>query len=175
MFLRTSPLAQANGALREFALDTVDASSDPLERLHLLMAAIHDTIVYDADERADFKAGAAEDFALRRAGAAGFAHIFIACARHLGVPARYVSGYLAPLEGPAPQGLFAWAEAAAPALGWVAFDAVHDQCADDRYVRVAVGFDLLGAAPFRVSQSGGGDETIDETVRIEQAAGQSQN
>ncbi len=175
MFLRTSQLAQANGALREFALDTVDPSSDPLERLHLLMGAIHDAIAYDAEERADLKAGAVEAFALRRAGAAGFAHIFIACARHLGVPARFASGYLAPREGPAPQGLFAWAEAAAPVLGWVAFDAVHNQCADERYVRVAVGFDSLGAAPFRVSQSGGGGETIDESVRIEQAAGQSQN
>jgi transglutaminase-like putative cysteine protease len=174
MFLRLSPLAQANGALREFALDAVGPATDAIERLHRLMKAIHETIAYDA-EAGEAKGGAAEAFALRRAGAADFAHIFIACARRLGVPARFVSGYLAPREGPTPQGLFAWAEATAPVLGWVAFDPVHDQCADDRYVRVAVGFDSQGAAPFRVSQSGGGGETVDASVRIEQAAGQSQN
>ena len=41
--------------------------------------------------------------------------------------------------------------------------------------RVAVGFDALGAAPFRAAQSGGGGERVDAAVRIEQAAGQSQS
>lgn len=174
MFLRASPLAQANGALREFALEAVGSSSDPIERLHRLMNATHEAIVHEPDAAAA-KGGAAEAFALRRAGAADFAHIFVACARWLGVPARLVSGYLAPREGPPPQGLFAWAEAATPVLGWVAFDPVHNQCADDRYVRVAVGLDAQGAAPFRAAQSGGGEETIDASVRIEQATAQSQN
>ncbi len=174
IFLRATPLAQANAALREFALDAVGVSRDPLERLHHLMQAVHTVIAHD-EAGAEIKGGAAEAFALRRARAVDVAHIFIACARSLGVPARFVSGYRAPRDGPAPQGLFAWAEAVAPVIGWVAFDAVHNQCADDRYVRVAVGFDSLGAAPFRAAQSGGGAETIDETVRIEQAIGQSQN
>ena len=174
MFLRASPLAQANGALRDFALEAVGASDDAIERLHRLMNAIHETITYDI-EASEAKGGAAEAFALRRARAVDFAHIFIACARWLGVPARFVSGYLIPKEGPAPQGLFAWAEVAAPVLGWVAFDPVHNQCADDRYVRVAVGFDSQGASPFRVSQSGSGGETVAAELRIEQAFGQSQN
>ncbi|MGD0761782.1 MAG: hypothetical protein ABR929_01085 [Roseiarcus sp.] len=52
---------------------------------------------------------------------------------------------------------------------------MRNQCADDAYVRVAVGFDALGAAPFRAAQSGGGGERVDAAVRIEQAAGQSQS
>ena len=174
MFLRASPLAQANGVLREFALDAIGTAADPLERLHRLMDAIHGAMTFDP-EAMEGKGAAAETFALRRGGAQDFAHVFIACARWLGVPARFVSGYLAPRDAPPLQGLFAWAEAEAPVLGWVAFDPVHNQCADDRYVRVAVGFDGQGAAPFRVAQSGGGGETVDAAVMIEQAAGQSQN
>ncbi|HYA72204.1 MAG TPA: transglutaminase family protein [Roseiarcus sp.] len=174
MFLRASPLAHANGVLREFALDAVATATDPIERLHLLMNAIHGAMAFDP-EAMEAKGAAAEAFALRRGGAQDFAHVFIACARWLGVPARFVSGYLAPRDAPPPQGLFAWAEAEAPVLGWVAFDPVHNQCADDRYVRVAVGFDAQGAAPFRIAQSGGGGEAVSAAVRIEQAAGQSQS
>jgi transglutaminase-like putative cysteine protease len=174
MFLRASPLAQANGALREFALAAIGGAADPLERLHRLMGAIHAAMTFDP-EAVEAKGGAGEAFALRRGGAQDFAHLFVACARWLGVPARFVSGYLAPLDAPPPQGLYAWAEAEAPIIGWVAFDPVLDQCADDRYVRVAVGFDAQGAAPFRAAQSGGGGETVSAAVMIEQAAGQSQS
>jgi transglutaminase-like putative cysteine protease len=174
MFLRASPLAQANGVLREFAIEAIGSASDPIERLHRLMNAIHTTIAYDPTA-GELKGGAAEAFALRRGCAADFAHVLIACTRWLDIPARFVSGYFAPSDGPPAQGPFAWAEVRTPVLGWVAFDPVHDQCADDRYVRVAVGFDSLGAAPFRAAHSGGGDETIDAAVRIEQAAGQTQN
>jgi transglutaminase-like putative cysteine protease len=174
MFLRESPLAQANGALREFAQDAVGATADPLERLHRLMKALHAAMRFDPEPK-EGRGGAAEAFALKRGDAQDFAHAFIACARFLGAPARFVSGYLAPRDGPPPQGLYAWAEAEAPDLGWVGFDAARDQCPDDAYVRVAVGFDALGAAPFRAARSGGGDEAVSAAVRIEQAAAQSQN
>ena len=173
MFLRVSPLAQANGALREFAGDAVGATADRLEQLHRLMAAVHAAMAYEPSAQAAH-GGAAEAFALRRGDAGEFAHVFIACARWLEIPARFVSGYLAD-EAPPPQGLFAWAEAEAPGLGWVAFDAVHKLCADARYVRVAVGFDGPGAAPFRAAHSAGGGAQVDAEVRIEQASGQVQN
>jgi len=174
MFLRASRLAEANGVLREFAHEATGAATDAIERLHRLMDAIHAAMAFDPDA-SEGKGGAGEAFALRRGGAGDYAQIFIACARWLGVPARFVSGYLAPPDAPPPQGLYAWAEAETPGLGWIAFDAVRNQCADDAYVRVAVGFDALGAAPFRAAQSGGGGERVDAAVKIEQAAGQSQS
>jgi transglutaminase-like putative cysteine protease len=174
MFLRASPLAQANGALREFANEAVGTASDAIERLHRLMDAIHAAMAFEP-QASEGKGAAAEAFALRRGGAKDFAHVFIACARWLGVPARFVSGYLAPRDAPPPQGLHAWAEAQAPVLGWVAFDPLRNQCADETYVRVAVGFDGLGAAPFRAAQSGGGGESVAAAVRIAQATGQSQS
>jgi transglutaminase-like putative cysteine protease len=173
MFLRASALAQANGTLRDFVGAAIAGVADPLERLHAIMGALHREIAYDA-EATPSKAGAAEALAMKRGGAPDFAHVFIAAARWLEIPARYVTGYVAPGEGEAPRGLFAWAEAEAPRLGWVAFDAVHDLCADDRYVRVAVGFDALSAAPFRGSHGSGGDEEVTTAVWIEPAMGQGQ-
>jgi transglutaminase-like putative cysteine protease len=173
MFLRASPLAQANGALRDFAADAVGSTAVRLERLHRLMAAVHAAMAYEPSEH-ETRGGAAEAFALRRGDAREFAHVFIACARGLEIPARFVSGYLAD-DAPPPEGLFAWAEAEAPDLGWIGFDAVHDVCPDARYVRVAVGFDGLGAAPFRLGHSSGADAQVEAQVRIEQASGQVQN
>jgi len=173
MFLRASPLAGANAALREFAQDAIAGVADPLERLHLIMGALHKEMTFDPEALAS-KSGAAEAFAMKRGASGDFAHVFIACAHELGIPARYVSGYVAPAEGEA-RGLAAWAEAVTPGLGWVAFDPVHDLCANADYVRVAVGFDALSAAPFRGAHSGGGEEVFTAKVRIEQAMGQSQN
>jgi transglutaminase-like putative cysteine protease len=173
MFLRASPLAQANGALRDFAADAVGSTADRLEQLHRLMAAVHAAMAFEPSEH-ETRGGAAEAFALRRGDAREFAHVFIACARGLEIPARFVSGYLAD-EPPPPGGLFAWAEAEAPGLGWIAFDSVHKICPDGRYVRVAVGFDGLGAAPFRLGHSGGAEAQVDAQVRVEQASGQVQN
>lgn len=173
MFLRSSPVAQANGALRDFAADAVGSTADRLERLHRLMAAVHEAMAYEPAAQ-EPRGGAAETFALRRGDAREFAHVFIACARWLEIPARFVSGYLAGDAAP-PHGLFAWAEAEAPGLGWIAFDAVHKICADARYVRVAVGFDGVGATPFRIGHSGGAGAQVDAEVRIEQASGQVQN
>jgi transglutaminase-like putative cysteine protease len=172
MYLRASPLTQAGAALRDFTASAIGGATDTLERLHLIMGALHKEMAFDP-EAGPAKAGAAEPFALKRGGSGDFAHAFIACARHLDIPARYVSGYFVPGPGEASFGLGAWAEAVAPKLGWVGFDAARDQCPEANYVRVAVGLDALGAAPFRGSHSFGTQETLTTVARVE-AAGQGQ-
>ena len=172
MFLRASRLAQADGTLPDFAADAVGATADRLERLHRLTAAVHAAMAF-APSDAEKRVAAAEAFAARRGDAADFVHIFIACARWLDIPARFVSGYVA--ADPPSQGLSSWAEAEAPGLGWVAFDPLHKVCPDARYVRVAIGFDSLGAAPFRTGQSTGLGPHVASEVRVQQASGQAQN
>jgi len=81
------------------------------------------------------------------------AHIMIALARRIGIPCRYVSGYLSPspdahdrsVEG----ATHAWAEAYVPTLGWVGFDPTNDLLAGDRHIRVAVGRDYADVPPTR--------------------------
>jgi transglutaminase-like putative cysteine protease len=174
IYLRAASLAEANGALRKFAEAAIGDKREPLERLHLLMGAIHETMSLEAAPT--FSATtAAEAFALRRGVSPDFAHIFVACSRWLGIPSRFVSGYLARPEAEPRNAGHCWAESYVPDLGWVAFDATGDTCANDHHVRVAVGFDHQSAAPIRGGRAGFGGEKLDVSLRIGEAPRQSQS
>ena len=84
------------------------------------------------------------------------AHIFCAAARTLGIPARYVSGYLDRRRGRGTAASHAWAEAYVEDLGWVGFDPTNRACATDAYIRTAIGLDYAEASPVRGVRSGGG-------------------
>ena len=172
MYLRESPLAHVNGALRDFAAEAAKGAADPLDSMHRLMSALNETIAFHPDEK-DAAGSPVEAFALTRGRARDFAHIFIACARFLGVPARFISGYRVAGEESEKAGAHEWAEAHVPALGWVAFDATAPICPDERYIRVAVGFDGQDGAMTRSAHSGG-EEKIETAIRVEQAGAQSQ-
>jgi transglutaminase-like putative cysteine protease len=171
MYLRESPLAQVNGALRDFAAKAMSGGATPLDSMHRLMGALNETLPHHPDEP-DAAGTAIEAFALGRGRGRDFAHVFIACARWRGMPARFVVGYRVGDE-PGQAGVHEWAEAYIPDLGWVAFDATVPVCPDDRYVRVAVGFDGQDAAMIR-SAHRGGEEKVEAAVRVEQARAQSQ-
>ena len=83
------------------------------------------------------------------------AQVLIAAARHLGFPARYVSGYLCPMEEGFPAASHAWAELFVDGLGWVGFDPANRVSPDEHYVRVACGRDYHDAAPIRGLRRGG--------------------
>lgn len=100
------------------------------------------------------------------ADAPAFAHAFIATLRGLDIPARYVTGYLAP-SADWPAAFHAWAEAWDDALGWIGFDAALGICPTDRHVRVASGLDMLSTLPLRMVPSLPTMPT--ETVSIEAA------
>jgi transglutaminase-like putative cysteine protease len=172
MYLRESPLAHVNGALRDFAAAATTGAADPLDSMHRLMGALNETIAFHPDEK-DAAGSPVEAFALTRGRARDFAHIFIACARWLGVPARFVSGYRVAGEGAERAGAHEWAEAHVSTLGWVAFDATAPICPDERYIRVAVGFDGQDGGMTRSAHSGG-EEKIETAIRVEQAGAQSQ-
>lgn len=171
MYLRDSPLAQVNGALRALAAEATSSASNPLDSMHRLMAALHEALPHRPEVQ-DAAASAVEAFALRRAQTRDFAHILIACARWRGIPARFVTGYRL-ADGSAVAGAHEWAEAYIPELGWIAFDATVPICPDDRYVRVAIGFDGQDGAMTRAAHSGGA-EKVEAAVRVEQAGAQSQ-
>lgn len=97
--------------------------------------------------------------------------MFIACARVLGVPARYVSGYLlAGADNDSHLASHAWAEAYVGDIGWVSFDPANQQSATDGYVRLAIAFDYEGASPIRGVRDGGGIEDL--AVRVTVGQGQ---
>ena len=103
-------------------------------------------------------------------------NVFIAAARRLGIPCRYVSGHLCRSDGAGVQeASHAWAEAFVGGLGWVGFDPANGICPTDAYVRVAIGLDCLGAAPVRGAQVGGSDEKLSVAVQVDQAGRQQQS
>jgi transglutaminase-like putative cysteine protease len=83
-----------------------------------------------------------------RAAAPDLAHTLIGLARELGIPARYVTGYLGKETATAPA-MHAWAELFDEGLGWIGFDPLLQLCPTDAHVRVGVALDAHGAAPIR--------------------------
>lgn len=168
VFLRDTPLTEPNGELCAFARDTVRGTDDRLEQLHRLLGAIHADVTYDT-RSTTVATSAAEAFAQKRGVCQDLSHIFIASARHVGIPARYVSGHLARSDGLIEQeATHAWAEALVDGLGWVGFDVTNAACPGERHVRIACGFDYLSAAPVRGSRIGGGTERLSVRLAVAQ-------
>jgi transglutaminase-like putative cysteine protease len=176
LFLRETALNRTDPAIADFARAVrADADTDTLQTLHRLLARLHAHIAYDADPT-HVATTAAEAFALKRGVCQDLTHVFIAAARSLAVPARYIGGHFRRADGVTDQEAgHAWAEAHVPDLGWVAFDAANGICATDAHVRVAVGLDYLGAAPVRGSRQGGGHEAMEVTVQVDQTQRQMQS
>jgi transglutaminase-like putative cysteine protease len=175
-FLRSTPLTEVNPVMLTFARDLrAESHDDVLGFLHALLAQIADHMTFDTDPT-NSGTNAVEAFALGRGVCQDYAHVFIACARSAGVPARFVSGHFMRSDGVTRQEAgHAWAEAFVPKLGWVGFDAANCISTTDAHVRVAIGLDYLGAAPVRGTRYGGGTETLSVAVKVDQAGRQSQS
>lgn len=171
LFLRDTPYTAAGPGIEKLAesVRSVAEGNGPLAALHALMEKVADVVEYKpgittvdttAEEALEAGAGVCQDHA----------HIMIAGARVLGLPARYVSGYI--LAGEANDShvaSHAWAEASIPNLGWVSFDPANRQSATEAYVRLAIGFDHMGTAPVRGSRFGGGAEEMSVKVQVGQS------
>jgi transglutaminase-like putative cysteine protease len=172
LFLRSTSLTEVNPAMATFARELrSESEADVLGFLHALMMQINEHMTFDEDPT-NSGTSAAEAFGLKRGVCQDYAHIFIACARSGGVPARFISGHFLRSDGTVNQPAgHAWAEAFVPDLGWVGFDPANGICTTDAHARVAIGLDYLGAAPVRGTRYGGGTETLTVTVKVDQAGG----
>jgi len=168
LFLRETRLTAPDAGMVDFAASASGGPVNVLHRLHGLMLAVHELVTFDT-EATDTLTTATEAFAKGHGVCQDLSHIFCACARSIGVPARYVSGYLFRSDTPVQEATHAWAEAYVGDLGWVSFDPTNAVCATDSYVRLAIGLDYLDAAPVRGSYYGAADENMDVKLRIEDA------
>ncbi len=178
LFLRETALTQADAAIADFAEATRAGAGqgvDTLALLHFLLNEINREITFDTSPT-QVATTAAEAFALRRGVCQDLTHIFIAAARQLGIPARYIGGHFYRADGVTAQDAgHAWAEVHIENLGWVGFDPTNGISTTDAHVRVAAGLDYLGAAPVRGTRYGGSGETLKVAVHVEQARQQSQS
>jgi transglutaminase-like putative cysteine protease len=95
-------------------------------------------------------------------------HAFISVARLIGFSARYVSGYLMMQNDRVQEASHAWAEAYVEGLGWVGFDISNGISPDDRYVKLATGFDYADVIPLSGVRFGNGEEEIATRIMINQ-------
>lgn len=176
LYLRETPLTKPDAAIGKFAEAAAKKSGgDPLKTMHELVANIYDGFVFDADPNTPAMT-AVECMTAKRGVCQDYAQVFVACARHLKIPARYVSGYFHRADGVTQQEAgHAWAEAFLPGLGWVAFDPANGISATGAHVRVAAALDSLGAAPVRGLRFGGTGEKLSVAVQVEQSQRQSQS
>jgi transglutaminase-like putative cysteine protease len=176
LFLRETALTLPDTAIIDFANTVRDsAAGETLPLLHLLTTALNREINFDSDPT-HAATTAAEAFGLRRGFCQDLTHIFIAAARHLDVPTRYVGGHFYRADGVTAQDAgHAWAESYVEHLGWVGFDPANGIGTTQAHVRVSVGLDYLSAAPVRGVRYGGGSETLKVAVYVDQASRQSQS
>lgn len=167
VFLRETPLTAADVALQTFANQYASlVASDVPAALHELMNGILRSVRYQPGTT-NVQTAASAVFAQGAGVCQDHSHVFIACCRVLGVPARYVSGYLYSEEDTALQAAsHAWAEAWVENLGWLSFDVANSQSTGIAHLRLAVGRDYLDACPIRGVRFGGGEEAMDVHVRV---------
>jgi transglutaminase-like putative cysteine protease len=168
LYLRETPLTKMDSAIASFAREITDeARGNRLKQLHVLLAGVNRGMIFDTGQT-DAKTTAAEAFAMRRGVCQDLSHVFIAAARSVGIPARYVSGYFRRIDGVVDQDAgHAWVEAHVPELGWVGFDPANGISTTDAHVRVATALDYLGAAPIRGTRYGGGAEVLNVFLKVE--------
>jgi len=152
-FLSPSRFAQATPLLDALASELrLNRDTDPLTVLRQLTSELFRRFEYrpqatsvdsPIDDALQSRQGVCQDFA----------HIMIALVRRLGVPCRYVSGYLfrpaESLDRSTDGATHAWVEALLPEIGWVGFDPTNDLVAGERHIRVAIGRDYADVPPTR--------------------------
>jgi transglutaminase-like putative cysteine protease len=167
LFGDPTPLTEPGPRVQALASSIGTGPSGGLDMLHRLCALVRETVAYETG-RTTVETTAEEALATGAGVCQDHAHIFIAAARLLGVPARYVGGYLL-MDGQVEQDAgHAWAEVHVAGLGWVGFDVSNAISPDERYVRVATGRDYREAAPVTGGAIGGGQAGLSVRVAVEQ-------
>ena len=189
-FLFASPLSPVQAQFADYALASFMPERPLLDAALDLTHRMHADFVYDGDS-STVSTSALEAFAARRGVCQDFTHVWVACARSLGLPARYVSGYLL-THPPAGQprligadASHAWAEIYLPTLGedaapmgvgsansappagqWFGFCPTNGRTAGEDFVLTAWGRDFADVSPIRGVIQGGGAHDLDVAVTV---------
>jgi transglutaminase-like putative cysteine protease len=165
-FVFESPRVNVGPPFAEYAASSfvperplLQAATDLCERIHadFKYAPTVTTVTTPVDEVLESRHGVCQDFA----------HIMIACLRSLGVPARYVSGYLrAGQNSLGAEASHAWVSAFCPEFGWLDFDPTNNVVANGEQLTLAWGRDYSDVTPVKGVTLGSGDQVIDVSVEV---------
>ena len=166
-FVRQTALTRPGPRMKTIVAACQPQHEDRLAMLHSLSQATLGEAIYETGHTG-VGTTAEEALTAGRGVCQDHAHIFIGCARALGVPARYVSGYLMMDDRIDQEATHAWAEAFVEGLGWVGFDVANQISPDPRYVRVATGRDYRDAAPVTGVSFGAALDEMHVMLAVEQ-------
>lgn len=172
-FLAETPLTRPDEAIASFARPRLQSGGELRIGLLTLAEAVCEEVRYEKGAT-DVHESAARAFARGAGVCQDHSHIYIACCRSAGIPARYVSGYYyAGRDGEIAS--HAWVDVwTGQEQGWMSIDVTNRSPTDGRYCRLAVGRDYLDACPVRGVRRGGGTEEMEVAVRIATSAQQQQ-
>jgi transglutaminase-like putative cysteine protease len=155
-FLQSSTFVEVAPELWRLALDATVGQTDTWQAARAIMRFINREFRYQAETTNVHTH--MHDVLVQRAGVCqDFAHVMIGMCRAIGLPARYVSGYL--YNGPAEslkgaQASHAWVDVFVPGIGWCGLDPTNNRTIDGHFIRVAIGRDYADVPPVRGTYRG---------------------
>lgn len=144
-----------------------DPTLNPVQFALKLMSYLYNTIEYDATATT-IKTTAEEAFDLKRGVCQDYTHIMLAVLRHVGIPARYISGYLYVGQGDDLIGetaTHAWVEIMVPGIGWIGIDPTNNVEVLENHINLCVGRDFRDVSPVEGVYQGG-KQTLEVTVEV---------
>ena len=171
-FAYASPLAPREALSTDYAIPSFPAAMPIVSGLQDLTQRIYTDFTY-APGTTDISTPVPEIMASRNGVCQDFAHVMIACLRGIGLPARYVSGYLRTYP-PETQGGWRGADAShawvsawcGPDIGWLEFDPTNNLIVQDEHIALAYGRDFSDVTPLRGVILGGGQHALSVAVNV---------
>ena len=170
-YLYTSPHVSCSPALESYASTSFTPGRALLDAALDLTHRIFDDFEFD-DEATDISTPLEQVLAGRRGVCQDFAQLMIGCLRSLGLPARYVSGYILthPPEGQprmiGADASHAWVSVFCPDLGWIDFDPTNRCLVQSDHITLGFGRDFSDVTPMRGIVLGGGEQKLDVRVTV---------
>lgn len=171
MFRQQSPHVRIKHDFAEYAGNCFPVGRPHLAGANALMQKIHEEFIFDA-EATTIGTPLTEVLLNKRGVCQDFAHLMIACLRSLGLPARYISGYLLTQPPPGQPRLIgadashAWVSVWCPVNGWIDFDPTNCLLPGDQHITLAWGRDFSDISPLRGVIVGGGEHELNVAVTV---------
>jgi transglutaminase-like putative cysteine protease len=165
-FVCRSPFVKKSPDFREYAAASFTKGRSILDAGFDLCHRINKEFRYDP--RATTISTPVDEVLRKRGGVCqDFAHLMISCARSMGLPARYVSGYLrSGKESLGNEASHAWCSLYCPDFGWLDFDPTNDVMPQGNHVTVAHGRDYSDVTPVKGVALGGGEQIVNVMVEV---------
>jgi transglutaminase-like putative cysteine protease len=162
-YLQPSPLVRPSPDLDEFVSALGRPSGRLLDVIQQMSDAVQARLVYEK-KVTTARTPVGEALRLGRGVCQDFAHLFLGACRGIGLPARYVSGYV---HQPGEVATHAWAQVWTGRSGWIDIDPTRGTFVGDDYIKIAIGRDYTDIPPNRGVWKGRADETIAVSVKVE--------